>query len=76
VGVDEHELDRARTEQRGIPNGKMVLSYGALPAGRSITAWIYFQVNPTNVGKRRENVAITDGSTPLAELHRSLTIFP
>ena len=57
-------------------NGKVVLSYGALPAERRITAWIYFQVNPTNVGKRRENVAITDGSTPLAELHRSLTIFP
>ncbi len=57
-------------------NGKVVLSYGALPARRSITAWIYFQVNPTNVGKRRENVAITDGSMPLAELHRSLTIFP
>jgi hypothetical protein len=57
-------------------NGKVVLSYGALPAGQGITAWIYFQVNPTNVGKRRENVAIADGSTPLAELHRSLTIFP
>jgi hypothetical protein len=57
-------------------NGKVVLSYGALQTGQSLTAWIYFQVNPTNVGKRRENVAIADGSTPLAELHRSLTIFP
>jgi hypothetical protein len=57
-------------------NGKVVLSYGALPAGQSVTAWIYFQVNPTNVGERRENVAIVDGSAPLAELHRSLTIFP
>jgi hypothetical protein len=57
-------------------DGKVVLSYGALPAGRKLAAWIYFQVNPTNVGERRENVAIEDGSTPLAELHRSLTIFP
>jgi hypothetical protein len=57
-------------------NGKVILSYGAVPAGQSVTAWIYFQVNPTNVGKRRENVAIADGSVPLAELHRSLTIFP
>jgi hypothetical protein len=57
-------------------NGKVVLSYGALPAGQTLAVWIYFQVNPTNVGKRRENVAITDGPTPLAELHRSLTIFP
>lgn len=57
-------------------NGKVALSYGALPAGQSLTAWIYFQVNPTNVGKRRENVTIADGSMPLAELDRSLTIFP
>jgi hypothetical protein len=57
-------------------NGKVVLSYGALLAGQTLVAWIYFQVNPTNVGKRREDVAITDGSAPLAELHRSLTIFP
>jgi hypothetical protein len=57
-------------------NGKVILSYGALPAGQLLAAWLYFQVNPTNVGTRREDVAITDGSTPLAELHRSLTIFP
>lgn len=57
-------------------NGKVILSYGALPVGQTLAAWIYFQVNPTNVGKRREDVAITDGSAPLAELHRSLTIFP
>jgi hypothetical protein len=57
-------------------NGKVALSYGVLQAGQSVTAWLYFQVNPTNVGKRRENVAIADGSAQLAELHRSLTIFP
>jgi hypothetical protein len=56
--------------------GRVVLSYGALSAGQTVTAWIYFQANPTNVGKRRENVAISDGAKPLVELHRSLTIFP
>ncbi|MFZ1155193.1 MAG: hypothetical protein WAN93_09840 [Solirubrobacteraceae bacterium] len=60
----------------GSQNGKVILSYGALPAAQTLAVWIYFQVNPTNVGKRREDVGITDGSTPLAELHRSLTIFP
>lgn len=38
--------------------------------------WIYFQVNPTNVGKRREDVELDDGATPIATVHRSLTIFP
>lgn len=57
-------------------DGQVVLSYGDLPAGKALVCWIYFQVNPTNVGKRREDVALEDGSQLLARVHRSLTIFP
>jgi hypothetical protein len=57
-------------------DGDLVLSYGGLPAGKRLVFWIYFQVNPTNVGKRRENVELEDGSRVLAQVHRSLTIFP
>jgi hypothetical protein len=57
-------------------NGKVVLGYGALPAGHKLVAWLYFQVNPINVGKRREDVWADDGSTVLVHVHRSLTIFP
>ncbi len=57
-------------------NGDVVLSYGKLPAGQSLICWIYFQVNPTNVGNRREDVSLLDGETPLLHIHRSLTIFP
>jgi hypothetical protein len=57
-------------------NGQVVLAYGNLPAGQSLICWIYFQVNPTNVGNRREDVELLDGSTPLLHIHRSLTVFP
>ncbi|HLB22093.1 MAG TPA: hypothetical protein VK605_08265 [Solirubrobacteraceae bacterium] len=57
-------------------DGQLVLSYGSLPAGKTLVAWVNFQVNPTNVGKRREDVALLDGSQLLARVHRSLTIFP
>jgi len=57
-------------------NGKVVLSYGGLPAGQSLICWIYFQVNPTNVGNRREDVELLDGSRRLLHIHRSVTIFP
>jgi hypothetical protein len=60
----------------GSHDGDLVLSYGNLPAGKRLVVWIYFQVNPTNVGKRRENVELEDGSRVLAQVHRSLTIFP
>jgi hypothetical protein len=57
-------------------NGTVVLSYGNLPAGQSLICWIYFQVNPTNVGNRREDVSLLDGNMPLLHIHRSMTIFP
>jgi hypothetical protein len=44
-------------------NGSVELSYNKLPAGRTLIVWLYFHVNPTSVGKRRENVALQDGST-------------
>jgi hypothetical protein len=57
-------------------NGSVVLSYDKLAAGHTLIVWIYFQVNPTNVGKRREDLELADGSTPIAGVRRSLTIFP
>lgn len=57
-------------------NGSVVLSYGKLAAGETHVNWIYFQVNPTDVAKRPENLELRDGSTPLLHIHRSITIFP
>ena len=63
-------------EQETSKEGQVQLTYGKLPAGQSLVARIYVQVNPTNVGKRHENVTLADGETPLLTVHRSLTIFP
>jgi hypothetical protein len=57
-------------------DGRVALSFDKLQAGKALIAWIYFQVNPTNVGDRREDVELDDGSRALARVHRSLTIFP
>jgi hypothetical protein len=57
-------------------NGRVVLSYNRLAPGHVLVVWIYFQVNPTNVGNRRENVELDDGATYITTVHRSLTIFP
>lgn len=57
-------------------DGQVVLSYGRLPDGQTLISWIYFQVNPTNVGERREDIAIEDGRRLLARIHRSVTVFP
>ena len=62
--------------QESSSDGRVVMDYGPLGAGHTLVGWIYFQVNPTNVGKRQEDLDVKDGGTELAHINRSLTIFP
>jgi hypothetical protein len=53
-----------------------VLQLGHIPAGSSYIEFIEFQVNPTNVGHRSQDVELDDGNTFLLKIHRTITIFP
>jgi hypothetical protein len=57
-------------------NGQLSLELGHIPAGEAFLLFLQIQVNPTNVGHRRQDVELFDGDQKLLELHRSITIFP
>jgi len=57
-------------------NGDVVITFDSLQAGQKLVFWTYFQVNPTNIGRRSQDVALDDGNTPLLRLDRKVTIFP
>jgi hypothetical protein len=57
-------------------NGRLSLDLGALPAGRSYLLFMEFQVNPTNIGRRSQNVELRDGATLIATIKRTVTVFP
>jgi hypothetical protein len=56
--------------------GDLALDFGRVPAGETITAYLEFQVNPTNVGRRSQEVRLYDGEELLAVADRTVTIFP
>jgi hypothetical protein len=60
----------------GSSNGRLVLQLGHIPAGSSYLLFMEFQVNPTNVGHRSQDVTLADGNTALLTLHRSVTVYP
>jgi hypothetical protein len=60
----------------GSSDGKIVLQLGHIPAGQSYLLFMEFQVNPTNVGHRAQDVTLADGSTALVTAHRNVTVFP
>lgn len=57
-------------------DGRLTLDMGHLAAGRKLVLWIQFQVNPTNVGRRSQDVALYDDTTLLAKAERTVTVYP
>jgi hypothetical protein len=62
--------------QQTSREGRVALTFDKLDAGRRLVVWISWQVNPTDVGRRAMGVALDDGATPIASVHRDVTIFP
>ena len=60
----------------GSRDGKLVLELGHIRKGASYLLFIQLQVNPTNVGRRSQNVALYDENTLLTTIDRTITIFP
>jgi hypothetical protein len=54
----------------------VILGFGSIPAGQTFPVWISWQANPTNVGRRSQDVELYEGSTRLVTANRTITIFP
>jgi hypothetical protein len=58
-------------------DGRPVFDLAPIGAGRSATYWFYFQVNPSNVGWRRpETLQLLENGAAVAEVRRTITIYP
>src|SRR5947207_4705569 len=57
-------------------NGRLAYGFGHIPGGQSLIFFMSLQVNPTNIGRRSQNVELDDGETPILTIHRNVTIFP
>jgi hypothetical protein len=57
-------------------DGRIALDLGRVRAGTEHVFFLHFQVNPTEIGRRAQDVSLFDGETPLLHLDRTITIFP
>jgi hypothetical protein len=57
-------------------DGKLAFDLGHVKAGTSYILFLQLQVNPTNVGRRSQDVALYDGETFLTAVDRTVTVFP
>jgi hypothetical protein len=57
-------------------DGTVRMTFPPLAAGHSSTTWIYFQVNPTNLGHRSEDVVLEGAAGQRVAVRRSVTVLP
>ena len=57
-------------------DGLLALDMGHVDAGRTIVVFMQFQVNPTNVGHRSQDVELYDGERLLTRVDRDVTVWP
>jgi len=57
-------------------NGRLALDFGHVAAGDFVVARLQFQVNPTTVGVRPQDVALYDDTELVARVDRTVRIFP
>jgi len=62
--------------QETSDNGDLSFQLGSLSAGSTFVLHMDFQINPTTVGSRKQQVALLDGDTVLVSLTRHLTVYP
>lgn len=57
-------------------DGRLAVTLGPVPAGRSYVLYMDFQVGPTNLGRRSQAVRLYDGERLLLTENRDVTVFP
>jgi hypothetical protein len=61
---------------QGSSDGRVTYGFGHVPAGKQLTFWLSLQINPTTIGRHRQNVWLYDGTKLVAVVHRHIEIFP
>jgi hypothetical protein len=57
-------------------DGKLALDLGRVRGGSEHVFFLHFQVNPTNIGRRSQDVELHDDTRPLLHIDRTVTVYP
>lgn len=57
-------------------DGRLAFDLGHVPQGESFVLYLDFQVNPTTIGVRNQDVELDDGADHVLTIHRRLRVFP
>ena len=68
-------IEPSPSDERSV-DGSPAFELQPIAAGRRYVLYLQFQVNPTNVGRRKLTLTLFDGSRPITTLTQMRTVFP
>jgi hypothetical protein len=77
--IDQTTMNTLEPEPAGTTSdadGNLKLRFPPMAAGRTLVVYAEFQANPINVGSHDADVALYDGSKPIAQISRTQFNFP
>jgi hypothetical protein len=74
-GMTVNTIEPAPVDETSA-DGRLSLSLGPIDTGHTYVLFVQFQVNPTNVGRRSQDIALYDGDRKLLDLDRTITVLP
>jgi len=75
-GLSINSIEPQPESESSDGEGRPTLALGRIDAGDLFRFYIYFQANPTNVGRRSQDVDLLDGDRLVAHVDRTVTVFP
>lgn len=75
-GMSVNSIEPQPQDETSDSEGRPMLVLGPIGAGERFRLFVYFQVNPTNVGRRPQDVDLLDGGEVVVHVDRTITIFP
>lgn len=75
-GMSVNSIEPQPESETSDGEGRPLLTLGRIRAGARFRVFVYFQANPTNIGRRSQDVDLLDGGRVVAHVDRTVTVFP
>ncbi|MDX6591391.1 MAG: hypothetical protein QOJ13_587 [Gaiellales bacterium] len=74
-GLTLNTVEPSPSDEQWGPDG-LELSFPPVEADGRLVVYLQYQVNPTTVDRRTQHLELRDGTTPLARIDRTFTVYP
>ena len=75
-GMTLNTIEPSASAEHSGPDGSVVFDLGTLQPGQPYVQYLDFQVNPTSLSRRDQQLTVLSNTQPVVTLQRTMTVVP